>query len=126
MLVGSRLLSYVTLLACSCLLLRFLQLSVAPLKRHQQAWGMCYSGFNRIRWVHVHAIKKRICVKNESGFRQTRLRVHGALGDGLHHHKLKLEDQQVDSGKSNSEETQNCTHTHAHTHTRTHTNIHTT
>src|SRR4029434_9245741 len=49
--VGAQLLS---LIACSCLLLRFLQLSVAP-KRHQQAWGMCYSGFNRIRWVHVHA-----------------------------------------------------------------------
>ena len=63
--------SYVTLLACSCLLLHFLQLSVALLKRHQQAWGMYYSGFNQIRWVHVHAIKKWIRVKNESGFRQT-------------------------------------------------------
>src|SRR4029434_1311012 len=47
----------ICLLACSCLLLRCLQFSVALLKRHQQAWGMYYSGFNRIRWVHVHAIK---------------------------------------------------------------------
>src|SRR4029434_5654092 len=41
-LFGSRLLSSVTLYACSCLLLRFLQLSVAPLKRQQQAWEMYY------------------------------------------------------------------------------------
>ena len=37
------------------LLFRFLQLSVPPLQRHQQAWGVYYSGFNPIRRVHVHA-----------------------------------------------------------------------
>ena len=31
------------------------QLSVPPLQRHQQAWGVYYSGFNPIRWVRVHA-----------------------------------------------------------------------
>src|SRR4029434_3364499 len=36
--------------------------------------------FTRLR---VYAIKKWSRVKNESGFRQTRLRVHGALGYSL-------------------------------------------
>ena len=36
------------------LLFRFLQLSVPPLQRHQQAWGVYYSGFNPIR-MRVHA-----------------------------------------------------------------------
>src|SRR4029434_1662698 len=79
LLVGAQLLSYVILIACSCLLLRFLQLSVAP-KRHQQAWGCTtaesigFAGFMCTRF------KKLICVKNELGFRQTRLRLHEALG----------------------------------------------
>src|SRR4029434_9191661 len=79
------------------------------------AWGMYYSGFNRIRWVHVHAIKKWICVKNESGFRQTRLHVHGAL----HTHTTHTHYLNISLSLS-------LTHTHTHylKHTLTGTNTH--
>src|SRR4029434_865077 len=57
------------LYTCSCLLLPFSSVVCSTLKRHQQAWGMYYSGVNRIHWFMCTRCKKWVGVKNEPGFK---------------------------------------------------------